>query len=78
MHSIGPFNSVTGGETSFDTVRLIIVMIGTFFLGALTASIQRGKKEQGWFNFKKPNRTKQTKEQMQYLENIANNANDSE
>ena len=78
MDSFDPLNSVTGGGTSFDTVRLIMLMIGTFFFGALTAAIQRGGKEQGWFAFKKPSRTTQTKEQMQRSEDIANNANDSE
>ena len=78
MDSFDPLNSVTGGGTSFGTVRLIMLMIGTFFFGALTAAVQRGIKEQGWFGFKKPNRTTQTKEQMNALEDIANNANDSE
>ena len=78
MDSFDPLNSVAEGGTSFDTIRLIILMIGTFFFGALTAAIQRGIKEQGWFGFKKPSRTTQTKEQMQRLEDIANNANDSE
>ena len=78
MDLLDPLNSVAGGGTNFDTVRLIMLMIGTFFFGALTAAIQRGVKEQGWFGFKKPSRTTQTKEQMQHLENIANNANDSE
>ena len=78
MDSLDPLNSVAGGGTCFDTVRLIMLMIGTFFFGALTAAIQRGVKEQGWFGFKKPSRTTQTKEQMQRLEDIANNANDSE
>ena len=78
MDSLDPLNSVAGGVTSFDTVRLIMLMIGTFFFGALTAAIQRGIKEQGWFGFKKPSRTTQTKEYMQRLEDISNNANDSE
>ncbi|AAP99664.1 MULTISPECIES: hypothetical protein [Prochlorococcus] len=78
MDSFDPLNSVTASGTSFDTVRLIMLMIGTFFFGALTAAVQRGIKEQGWFGFKKPSRTTQTKEQMQRLEDIANNANDSE
>ena len=78
MDSFDPLNSVTGGEIRFDTLKLIMLMIGTFFFGALTAAIQRGIKEQGWFGFKKPSRTTQTKEQMQRLEDIANNANDSE
>ena len=78
MDSFDPLNSVAGSGTSFDTVRLIMLMIGTFFFGALTAAIQRGVKEQGWFGFKKPSRTPQTKEQMQRLEDTAKNANDSE
>ena len=78
MDSFDPLNSLAGGGTSFDTVSLIMLVIGTFFLGALTAAVQRGIKEQGWFGFKKPSRTTQTKEQMQRLEDIANNANDSE
>ncbi len=78
MNSLDPLNSIAGGRTSFDTVRLIMLMIGTFFFGALAAAIQRGIKEQGWFGFKKPSRTTQTKEQMQHLEDIANNANDSD
>ena len=78
MDSFDPLNSAIGGGTSFNTVRLIMLMIGTFFFGALTAAVQRGMKEQGWFGFKKPSRTTQTKEQMQRLDEIANNANDSE
>ena len=78
MDSFDPLNLVTGGGTSFGTVRLIMLMIGTFFFGALTAAVQRGIKEQGWLVFKKPSRTTQTKEQMNVLEDIANNANDPE
>ncbi len=78
MDSFNPLNSVTGDGTSFDTARLIMLMIGTFFFGALTAAVQRGIKEQGWFGLKKTSRTTQTKEQIQRLEDIANNANDSE
>ena len=78
MDSFDPLNSVTGAGTSFGILRLIMLMIGTFFFGALTAAVQRGIKEQGWFGFKKPSRTTQTKEQMQHLEDISNNANDSE
>ena len=78
MDSFDPLNSVTGSGTSFDTVRLIMLMIGTFFFGALTAAVQRGIKEQGWFGFKKPSRTSQTKEQMQRLEDIVNKATDSD
>ena len=39
MDSLDPLNSVAGGGTSFDTVRLIMLMIGTFFFGELTAAI---------------------------------------
>ena len=78
MDSFDPLNSVTVGGKSFGTVRLIMLMIGTFFFGALTAAVQRGIKEHGWFGFKKPSRAIKSKEQMQRLEDIANNANDSE
>jgi len=42
LDSLDPLNSVAGGVTSFDTVRLIMLMIGTFFFGALTAAINEG------------------------------------
>ena len=76
MDSLDPLNSLAGNGASFDTVRLILLLIGTFFFGAMTAAIQRGIKQQGWFGFKKPSRTTQTKEQIKVLEEIANNAND--
>ena len=44
MDSLDPLNSVAGGVTSFDTVRLIMLMIGTFFFGALTAAMNEGSK----------------------------------
>ena len=78
MDSFNPLNSVARSGTNFDTLRLIMLMFGAFFFGALTAAVHRGIKEQGWLGFKKPSRTTQTKEQMQRLEDIANNANDSE
>ena len=53
-------------------------MLGTFFFGALTATINEGSKNKDGLVLKKPSRTTQTKEQMQRLEDIANNANDSE
>ena len=44
MDSFDSLNSVAGSGTSFDTVRLIMLMIGTFFFGALTAAIIDGSK----------------------------------
>ena len=43
MDSLDPLNSVAGGGTSFDTVRLIM-FDGTFFFGALPAAINEGSK----------------------------------
>ena len=78
MDSLDPLNSVAGGGTSIDTVRLIMLMIGTFFFCALTATINEGSKNKDGLVLKSHSRTTQTKEQMQRLEDIANNANDSE
>ncbi len=78
MDSFDPINSVAGSGKSFDTLTLFILAIGTFFFGAMTAAIQRGIKEQGWFGFKKPSRVTQTKEQIKTLEDIAKKANNSE
>ncbi|KGG16093.1 MULTISPECIES: hypothetical protein [unclassified Prochlorococcus] len=78
MDSFDPLNSIAGNGQSFDTYRLILLLIATFFFGAMSAAIQRGIKEQGWFDFKTPSRTRQTKEQIKNLEDIANKANDSE
>ena len=76
MDSLDSLNSLTATGAGFDNVRLILLLIGTFFFGAMTAAIQRGIKQQGWFGFKKPSRTTQTKEQIKVLEEIAHNAND--
>ena len=32
---------------------LILAVLGSFFLGALTTAVRRGIKEEGWFNLKK-------------------------
>ncbi len=71
------FNSPTGIEQAFDIYRLILLLLGAFFFGAITAAIQRGIKEQGWFGSGKKNRTKQTQEQIRALEDLANKANES-
>ena len=60
MDSLDPLNSVAGGVTSFDTVRLIMLMIGTFFFGALTAAINEGSKNKdGLVKKNKSNNTNQ-------------------
>ena len=47
---------------SLNAVSILSLLVGTFFLGAMTAAIQRGIKYQGWFGFEMPSRTTQSEE----------------
>tara|TARA_B100000131_G_scaffold305718_1_gene331990 strand:+ start:235 stop:459 length:225 start_codon:yes stop_codon:yes gene_type:complete len=71
-----PLDFIERTSNNLSIFQWIFLFGGIFFLGAMTAAIQRGINEQGWFGFEKLSRTRQTKEQIKLLENLASKAKD--
>ena len=78
MDSINPLDLGGNSVQIVDNVKLIVLLIGTFFLGAMIAAIRTGIKEQDWLRFDKLIRTRQTNDQIKLLEDLASKAKDYE